>query len=96
VVEEGPRRDLFENPAHPYTRALLDSVLSLTGRADRLSTIEGQVPSPLAYPAGCRFAPRCPHAFTRCRQEQPPLYTLSTDRHSACFLCDKHPTAHTS
>jgi peptide/nickel transport system ATP-binding protein/oligopeptide transport system ATP-binding protein len=86
VVEEGPRRDLFENPAHPYTRALLDSVLSLTGRADRLSTIEGQVPSPFAYPVGCRFAPRCPHAFARCHQEQPPLYTLSTDRHSACFL----------
>jgi oligopeptide/dipeptide ABC transporter ATP-binding protein len=91
VVEEGPRRELFETPAHPYTRALLDSVLSLTGRADRLSTIEGQVPSPLEYPAGCRFAPRCPHAFARCHQEQPPLYTLSTDRHSACFLCDKNP-----
>jgi peptide/nickel transport system ATP-binding protein/oligopeptide transport system ATP-binding protein len=86
MVEEGPRRELFENPAHPYTRALLDSVLSLTGRADRLSTIEGQVPSPLAYPAGCRFAPRCPHAFARCHQEQPPLYSIADKRHSACFL----------
>lgn len=88
VVEKGPRRELFQSPAHPYTRALLESVLSLTGRADRLSTIEGQVPSPLAYPAGCRFAPRCKQAFARCHQEQPPLYDLSGDRRSACFLSE--------
>lgn len=88
VVEEGPRREVFEAPAHPYTRALLDSVLSLTGRAERLSTIEGQVPSPLAYPTGCRFADRCPYAFARCRREQPLLYDLSATHHSACFLSE--------
>lgn len=94
VVEEGPRQELFENPAHPYTRALLDSVLSLTGRAERLSTIEGQVPSPLAYPAGCRFAERCKHTFARCRQEQPPLYRTGESRLSACFLSE-HCTLNT-
>jgi peptide/nickel transport system ATP-binding protein/oligopeptide transport system ATP-binding protein len=88
VVEEGPRQELFERPAHPYTRALLDSVLSLTGRAARLSTIEGQVPSPLSYPAGCRFADRCKHTFDRCRQEQPPLYDVAHNHISACFLSE--------
>ncbi len=89
IVEEGPRRELFEKPAHPYTRALLDSVLSLTTRSDRLTSIEGQVPSPLAYPTGCRFADRCPQAFDRCRREQPPLYEVAPGRRSACFLCDR-------
>ena len=91
IVEEGPRSELFEKPAHPYTQALLESVLSLTGRADRLSTIEGQVPSPLAYPVGCRFAPRCKHAFDRCRREQPPLYDITPGHRSACFLCAPKP-----
>jgi len=88
IVEEGPRRELFETPAHPYTRALLDSVLSLTTRSDRLSSIIGQVPSPLSYPSGCRFADRCPHAFDRCRREQPPLYDIAPGRRSACFLSE--------
>jgi len=88
IVEEGPREDLFNQPAHPYTRALLDSVLSLTRRADRLISIEGQVPSPLAYPPGCRFADRCPHVFDRCRRELPPLCDISPGRRSACFLSE--------
>ena len=92
IVEEGPRQDLFNRPAHPYTRALLDSVLSLTTRADRLTSIEGQVPSPLAYPSGCRFADRCPHAFDRCRRELPPFYDISPGRRSACFLSEPSTT----
>jgi oligopeptide/dipeptide ABC transporter ATP-binding protein len=88
IVEEGPRQELFNQPAHPYTRALLDSVLSLTTRAGRLISIKGQVPSPLAYPSGCRFADRCPHAFDRCRRELPPLYGISPGRRSACFLSE--------
>ena len=88
IVEEGSRHDLFKQPAHPYTQALLDSVISLTSRSLRLSSIEGQVPSPLAYPRGCRFADRCKHTFPRCRQELPPLYAVSPSHRSACFLCD--------
>jgi oligopeptide/dipeptide ABC transporter ATP-binding protein len=88
IVEEGPRHDLFKNPAHPYTQALLESVISLTSRSERLSSIEGQVPSPLAYPSGCRFADRCKYAFPRCRQELPPLYNVTPNHRSACFLCD--------
>jgi peptide/nickel transport system ATP-binding protein/oligopeptide transport system ATP-binding protein len=86
IIEEGPRRELFERPCHPYTRALLGSVVSLTRSGERLVAIDGQVPSPLAYPAGCRFAPRCPCAFDRCRSEQPPLLDLAPGRRSACFL----------
>jgi len=97
IVEEGSRRELFESPAHPYTRALLDSVLSLNSRAERLSSIDGQVPSPLAYPPGCRFAGRCQHTFARCRREQPPLQQIGPGRRCACFLRDsqdpKPPTS---
>jgi len=88
IVEEGPRDKIFTTPAHPYTQALLESAISLTSRSERLSSIEGQVPSPLSYPAGCRFADRCKFIFPRCRQELPPLYDVAPDHHSACFLCD--------
>ncbi len=88
IVEEGPRERIFSNPAHPYTQALLESVISLTSRSERLSSIEGQVPSPLAYPAGCRFADRCKFAFPRCRQELPPLFGVTPAHRSACFLSE--------
>jgi peptide/nickel transport system ATP-binding protein/oligopeptide transport system ATP-binding protein len=89
IVEEGPRRAVFERPAHPYTEALLRSVMSLNGREERLVAIPGQVPSPLAYPAGCRFAPRCPHAADRCRRETPPDYPAGEGRRAACFLRER-------
>jgi len=88
IVEEGSRHEIFKTPAHPYTQALLESVISLTSRSERLSSIEGQVPSPLAYPKGCRFADRCKHAFARCRQTQPPLYEVARNHRSACFLSE--------
>lgn len=88
VVEQGPLEAVFRKPAHPYTRALLDSVVSLTGGDRKLVAIEGQVPSPLAYPPGCRFAPRCPHAFDRCRREQPELFHIAEGRVSACYLAE--------
>jgi peptide/nickel transport system ATP-binding protein/oligopeptide transport system ATP-binding protein len=88
LVEQGPIKGVFSAPAHPYTRALLDSVLSLTEGDRVLATIEGQVPSPLAYPVGCRFAPRCPLAFDRCRREQPPIFRLGNNRESACYLAE--------
>ena len=88
IVEEGPRHEIFKNTAHPYTQALLESVISLTSHSERLSFIEGQVPSPLAYPHGCRFADRCKHAFDRCRRELPPLYDVAPGHRSACFLSE--------
>ncbi len=72
VVEHGPVKQLFADPQHPYTRALLKTVPSLTGaRAARLQVIEGQPPIMTEDPRACPFAPRCAHAFARCDRENP-------------------------
>ncbi|MCE9614902.1 MAG: ABC transporter ATP-binding protein [Lentisphaerae bacterium] len=84
VVESGTVQDLFRAPQHPYTAALLASVPALGRPRERLTPIPGQVPSPLQYPAGCRFRLRCRHAFDRCTAH-PPLYP-STAGASRCFL----------
>ncbi|MDA0578280.1 MAG: ABC transporter ATP-binding protein [Verrucomicrobia bacterium] len=87
VVEIAPVADLFESPRHPYTQALLAAVPSLAAQRTRLTTIPGQVPSPLQYPAGCHFQARCPKAFARCTTAPPPLYG-SPPHTSRCFLHD--------
>jgi peptide/nickel transport system ATP-binding protein len=71
IVELGPAGELFARPRHPYTRMLLDAVpdLAMTGRPR--TPVAGEVPNPLAPPAGCAFHPRCPHANHRCRSEVP-------------------------
>ncbi|MBC7479935.1 MAG: ABC transporter ATP-binding protein [Pseudorhodobacter sp.] len=72
VVEQGPVRDLFADPRHPYTRALLKTIPSLTGkRAARLQVIEGQPPIMMAEPAGCPFRDRCAHAMPVCARQNP-------------------------
>jgi peptide/nickel transport system ATP-binding protein/oligopeptide transport system ATP-binding protein len=88
VVEYGAVDDLFERPQHPYTWGLLGSLPRLGAEVDRLVQIPGQPPSLLAPPKGCRFHPRCPHSFGRCRQEDPRLMPLTgSDNHlQACFL----------
>jgi len=65
IVEEGPVRELFNNPAHPYTQALMDSVPKLEERVDRLYSIDGQPPMLWNLPQGCYFADHCPHAKDR-------------------------------
>ncbi len=72
VVEQAPVKELFAHPQHPYTRALLKTIPSLTGtRAARLQVIEGQPPIMMAEPASCPFCDRCAHVFDRCRRENP-------------------------
>jgi peptide/nickel transport system ATP-binding protein len=72
VMERGDVYDLFEDPAHPYTRALLNC---RPGQGKERTVIEGSLPSPMNPPDGCRFHPRCPHAVEDCRtNDQPPLY----------------------
>ncbi|MEV1019101.1 dipeptide/oligopeptide/nickel ABC transporter permease/ATP-binding protein [Streptomyces sp. NPDC050264] len=73
IVETGVTADLVESPQHHYTRGLLGSVLSLESAADRLTQIRGVVPSPAGFPAGCRFADRCPPASQVCRETAPEL-----------------------
>lgn len=91
IVEEASRNNLFHTPCHPYTRGLLESLVSMNDASSRLHSIDGQVPSPLAYPPGCRFAPRCPLAFDRCRREQPDLIEVTPTHRSACFLATELP-----
>lgn len=81
IVETGVTADLVESPAHPYTRGLLGSVLSLESAAERMTQIQGVVPSPADFPAGCRFADRCPHASELCRTTVPAL--LGSPAHTA-------------
>ena len=72
VVEQGPVRQVFGDPRHPYTRALLQTIPSLTGeRSARLKVIEGQPPIMTDAPRACPFAPRCVHAFDACRRSNP-------------------------
>lgn len=89
LVEFAGVRELFKNPLHPYTKALLHSVPHL-GSRERLESIRGDVPNLINPPSGCRFHPRCPRVMDICREKKPDLYSgLSgaDDRHLvACFL----------
>jgi peptide/nickel transport system ATP-binding protein len=73
LVELAPKAELFVAPRHPYTRMLLAAVPDLRSRERERAPVLGEVPDPLAPPAGCAFHPRCPHANERCRVEQPVL-----------------------
>jgi oligopeptide/dipeptide ABC transporter ATP-binding protein len=83
LVEEAPVADLFRDPRHPYTRALLGSVPVPRGK-ERLAELAGGVPDPLTPPAGCRFHPRCPDRFEPCDREDPADTALGPDRRAAC------------
>jgi oligopeptide/dipeptide ABC transporter ATP-binding protein len=85
IVERAPVAAIFETPQHPYTVGLLGSIPRLDERKERLATIEGMVPNPLAPPAGCRFNPRCPFAIEKCRVEDPPLMRVGEAHESACW-----------
>jgi len=88
IVERGPVADIFSSPQHPYTEALLQSIPLLGMRyTTRLRAIRGMVPSPLDWPAGCRFAPRCDYAFDRCATDDPALIPVGAQE-SACWLCE--------
>ena len=78
IVEIARSQDLFHNPRHPYTRMLLDAVPQLDTTGARRSPVEGEIPNPLDPPKGCAFHPRCPHAYARCRVEQPRLIVRET------------------
>ena len=89
MMEIADKKDLFDKPLHPYTRALLDAIpvpdpdiKSMTG------TLEGDVPSPVNPPKGCVFHTRCPYATDRCRQERPQLKEYGKGHLAACFRCE--------
>jgi oligopeptide/dipeptide ABC transporter ATP-binding protein len=86
LVERAPVRTIFNQPAHPYTEALLQAVPKLTDRSKRLWSIEGQPPDLANPPTGCPFNPRCPHAEDRCRREVPPEFQVGENHYTRCWL----------
>ena len=87
-VERCGSKELFDNPLHPYTKALLDAIqvpdISLRGK--KKAVIRGEVTSPIDPEPGCRFAARCPHAADACRGSQIPLREVSPGHYAACNL----------
>ncbi|MBR6372060.1 MAG: ABC transporter ATP-binding protein [Victivallales bacterium] len=90
IVEIAEREELFANPRHPYTRLLLASVPSVSGRGKCLASIKGSVPAPYEEYEGCRFAPRCPIAEESCRNGQAPVLAEAGAGHLvACGRCNE-------
>lgn len=89
MIEQAPKKELFANPQHPYTKLLLKSLPTQKQRGTQLATIEGMVPKATAFPAGCRFANRCPIAKEICTKILPPNIHHTPDHTVAC-LC-YHP-----
>lgn len=87
LCEYGPSREVYASPNHPYTKGLMNAFPTLTGPISRMGGIEGQAPSLLSPPPGCRFAPRCSAATEACVKEVPPLRMTSPGRLCACRLC---------
>jgi len=91
IVEIGGKRAVIDTPRHPYTRALLSAVPRPRIGREARSVPQGDVPSPLRPPSGCRFHPRCPYAVERCGIEKPQLRTLDDGRQAACHRLDDIP-----
>ncbi len=89
VVESAPTEELFENPNHACTIALLSEVPRIDVRGREFTPVKGEIPSPIDPPSGCHFHPRRPHATVRCKNEQPVLRDIAPGRLSACHLNDE-------
>ncbi|RVC57173.1 ABC transporter ATP-binding protein [Mesorhizobium sp.] len=90
VVEIGSADEITFNPKHPYTVALRNATPQIGANANRgeLPDLQGEVPSAARVPTGCRFHPRCPLAFSRCRKEEPPAIDVGPQHMSACWLAE--------
>jgi oligopeptide/dipeptide ABC transporter ATP-binding protein len=85
IVEQAPVQTIFDAPAHPYTRGLLDCVPTLAQDRSRLVAIPGSLPEPSRRPAGCRYAPRCGLRIAACTTALPPLVALEDGHQAACI-----------
>jgi oligopeptide/dipeptide ABC transporter ATP-binding protein len=89
IVEVSPAEELYDKPIHPYTVGLLGAIPIPDPRENRARArpvVEGEPPSPINPPPGCRFHTRCPYAFSRCRSEEPALREVAPERFVACHL----------
>lgn len=88
VVESGSKRDIYENPTHPYTKALLSAVPEIGSDITQNRTIlKGDIPSPIDLPSGCRFHTRCPEATEKCKKEAPVMTDLGEGHCCCCHYC---------
>jgi peptide/nickel transport system ATP-binding protein len=86
IVEYGKVEDVFTNPTHPYTKALLSSIPVLgKGKNQKLEPIRGVTPDPFNRPKGCQFCPRCDYATVRCESEMPPEEWVTEGHYTRCF-----------
>ena len=86
IVELAPRQELFNNPLHPYTQALMSAIpIPKPNLNKKRLILEGEVPSPLNPPEGCRFHPRCPVVMEQCSVEEPKFLENRQDHWAACF-----------
>ncbi|MBF0452952.1 MAG: ABC transporter ATP-binding protein [Candidatus Magnetomorum sp.] len=88
IVEQGPVKEIFEHPAHPYTSGLLASIPTLSKKSGPLAVIPGQVPDMAHLPAGCAFYDRCSFKQPRCQDHQPELIDIAENHQSACFMSE--------
>ena len=86
IAERASVGELFQNPSHPYTRALLNSLPRPGERGKRLESIQGTVPSPLQYPKGCHFSTRCQEVLAHCADQAPPLIQVTPEHDTVCWL----------
>ncbi len=93
IVEEGDVRQIFNNPSHPYTEALINSVPKMEEKMDRLYSIPGQPPALWDLPGGCAFAPRCPYVHDRCHETYPEIFEVGDGQLSACWLREPQAAA---
>jgi oligopeptide transport system ATP-binding protein len=104
IVEEGPMRQIFDSPKHPYTQGLLESIPGRPRQrggdgggpggapGQRLHAIEGSVPNLAKLPPGCAFEPRCPRRFGLCPTAPPPAYEVGPGQRARCYLYDPRRT----
>ncbi len=87
-MEFGKAEDIFGHPQHPYTESLLNSITRVDTDVVKLPSIAGEIPDLFRPPRGCRFHPRCPLAFDRCKVEEPPPFPVGAGRFSKCWLSE--------
>lgn len=89
IVEQGPVREVFARPSHPYTKGLFDSLPATRKGRERLKAIPGMVPAATNFPANCRFHTRCPYVMPLCRAEYPKYFEVSANHTAQCWLMDE-------